>query len=321
MSPRISVIVATHRRPALLVRAVLSALGQTQSDCEVIVVVDGPHAETETALASIENERLRVCVRPVTGGQPAAINTGVALARGEWIALLDDDDHWFPSKLERQLRAAEGSVYRDPIVACRFIARTDSGDAVYPRRIPGPAEPICEYLFCRHSLAFGEGILQTSTLLIPTAILRAMAMDESLPVHCDLDWLVKAARREGVGFEFPPGDDPLSVWEIQGGRDRLSHGQDWRYSWEWIRSVREYLTPRAYAGFLLTWISLTARRVRCWPAFFRLSREALFHGRPNLSELLVHLSIWLLPGDFRARLSRSFAIRGGRRPNPESACS
>src|SRR5262249_47447444 len=121
MTPRISVIVTTCRRPVLLVRAVRSALSQTQSEIEVIVVVDGPHAETEAALAPIEDERLRICVRSENGGQPAAINTGVAIARGEWIALLDDDDHWFPSKLERQLRAAEASAYRHPIVSCRFI--------------------------------------------------------------------------------------------------------------------------------------------------------------------------------------------------------
>jgi len=78
---------------------------------------------------------------------------------------------------------------------------------------------------------------------------------------------------------------------------------------------------RAYAGFLLTWVSVTARRAGDWPAFFLLAKEALLHGRPNLTECVVHLSIWLFPEDLRERLSRSFASRGARQPNPKSVCS
>ena len=56
-------------------------------------------------------------------------------------------------------------------------------------------------------------------------------------------------------------------------------------------------------------MSLTARRARDWRAFFLLAREALLRGRPNLTECAVYMSIWLLPEDLRARLSRTFSNR------------
>jgi glycosyltransferase involved in cell wall biosynthesis len=317
----VSVIITTCRRPRLVVRAVESVLRQTWSDLEVIVVIDGPDEATTEALASVYDERIRVCVRPERGGQAAAINCGVGLARGEWTALLDDDDHWFPEKLERQLCVAEASVLRNPVITCRFLARSESGEAVLPRRKPGPGEPVCEYLFCRTSLAFGEGILQTSTLLAPTRLLESVPMDESLAVHCDLDWLVRVGGRKDVGFEMPSGEEPLATWEMQQGRERLSHQRDWRYSFEWIRRTRERLTARAYAGFLLTWVSLTARQQRDWSAFFFLTKEVLFRGRPNLVECLVHLSIWSLPEDWRVNLSRNLATRSAGRLNPKKAYS
>src|SRR5688500_15160219 len=102
VSPRVSAIITTCARPHLVGRAVHSALGQTLGHIEVVVVVDGPDAATERVLGGIDDARLRVYVRPERGGQGVAINTGVAVALGEWTALLDDDDEWLPGKLERQ---------------------------------------------------------------------------------------------------------------------------------------------------------------------------------------------------------------------------
>ncbi len=307
MNPRVSVVITTCRRPHLVSRAVHSALGQTLTEIEVIVVVDGPDPATTDTLALIHDKRLRVHVRAQCGGQAAAINTGIALARGEWSALLDDDDHWFPAKLERQLCTAEASVHANPIVTCRFLVRTESTGAIWPRRLPRPGEPVCEYMFCRSTWAFGEGILQTSTLFARTRLLQLLPMDETLARHPDLDWMLRADRRKDVGFEAPPGPEPLAVWEVQRGRDRLSLQRDWRYSLKWIQGVRGIVTARAYAGFVLTWVSSSARQQRDWSAFVALARRAIAEGSPNRMEWFVHLTIWIVPEALRVRVSRKFA--------------
>ena len=307
MSPRVSAIITTCARPHLVGRAVRSALGQTLGGIEVVVVVDGPDAATQRALTNIDDPRLRVCVRPERGGQGAAINTGVAVALGEWAALLDDDDEWLPEKLERQLSAAESSTARNPVVGCRFVARSEAGDTVWPRRAPARGEPLCEYLFCRRSLAFGEGILPTSVIFARTELFRTVPLTEHLRRHCDLDWLIRADRRDDVMVEIPTGDAPLAVWDIQQDRQRLSNAHDWRYSYEWMEGAREAVTPRAYAGFLLTWVSFSARCQRDQGAFAFLAREALNRGRPSIIELAVHFAIWMVPMTLREKLSRAFA--------------
>ena len=149
MTPRVSVVVPTHARPQLVRRAVDSALAQSLAEIEVIVVVDGHDPATLDVLRAIDDRRVRVHVEAVAGGQAAAINHGVRRARAPWTALLDDDDEWRPRKLETQLAVAEASPHASPVVGCRFVARSASGDALWPLRAPRAGERVCDYLFCR----------------------------------------------------------------------------------------------------------------------------------------------------------------------------
>src|SRR5262245_22739133 len=132
-TPVVSVVIPTRGRSKLLTQRTLpTALAQTSIDYEVIVVVDGPDPETEAALADFSDARLRVIVLPSNMGGGQARNVGFQSARGEWIALLDDDDEWFPNKLKRQLKTALRSRYDQPIVACHWIIRTPLGDEKHP---------------------------------------------------------------------------------------------------------------------------------------------------------------------------------------------
>ncbi len=301
MSRLVSCIVTTCNRPELVGRAVASVLGQTHADLELVVVVDGPDAATERVLAGISEARLRVVVQPSRRGQGAAINAAMAGVRGDFVALLDDDDVWLPSKLAAQLAAVDAAEVPEPIVGCRFRARGETGDLVWPARRPRPDEPLCEYLFCRHRLRFGEGIVPTSMLLAPATLFRAVPMAEDLRRHCDLDWLVRADQRVGVRLTLPREDRPLAVWEMQSDRARMSNAHDWHDSLAWIDARRALVTPRAYAGFLLTWVSQSARRQGDRRAFGALLRAAFRHGRPSLTELVVHAGIWALSPELRAR--------------------
>src|SRR4051812_33536788 len=104
--PEVSVVIPTRGRPDWAPRAVDQALSQTLRTIEVLVVVDGPDPATVEALARIGDPRLRVIELPESGGAPAARNVGVRHARADWVALLDDDDGWLPTKLAAQLELA-----------------------------------------------------------------------------------------------------------------------------------------------------------------------------------------------------------------------
>jgi glycosyltransferase involved in cell wall biosynthesis len=105
--PAVSVIIPTRNRRKRLKLAIRSALGQTRVDLEVLVIDDGSTDSTEQAVANITDHRIRYVRRAASEGVSAARNAGIAEARGRWIAFLDDDDVWAPTKLTRQIDVME----------------------------------------------------------------------------------------------------------------------------------------------------------------------------------------------------------------------
>ncbi len=99
--PRVSVIIPTYNRGWILEEAVDSVLGQTYRDFELIVVDDGSTDDTRARLQPY-GQRIAY-VHQDNRGVSAARNTGLRLAQGELIALLDSDDLWKPAKLARQV--------------------------------------------------------------------------------------------------------------------------------------------------------------------------------------------------------------------------
>jgi glycosyltransferase involved in cell wall biosynthesis len=90
----VSVVVPTFRRELTLVAAIRSALAQEGVHVEVIVLDDSPEGSARDAVAALDDARVRYVRRErPSGGVPAAVrNEGLALARGEYVHFLDDDD-------------------------------------------------------------------------------------------------------------------------------------------------------------------------------------------------------------------------------------
>lgn len=106
-TPEVSVVIATRNRWHLLsTHGLPSALSQEDVELEVVVVDDCSTDETPARLAELEDPRFRVVLHETRRRLAAAHNTGVANARGEWLAFLDDDDLWSPRKLRIQLDGA-----------------------------------------------------------------------------------------------------------------------------------------------------------------------------------------------------------------------
>jgi glycosyltransferase involved in cell wall biosynthesis len=298
--PDVSVVVPTRFRPDLVTRAVRSALAQTHRSLEVIVVVDGPDEDTGTALALIGDPRLRVVTLPGRGGAPNARNVGAREARGRWTAYLDDDDEWLPEKIAVQLRLAAGAAVAAPIIASRLINRTPRADSVMPRRLPGPGEPISEYLTVRRGLFYGDGFIQTSTLMVPTELIRRVPFTVGLRRQQELDWTLRAMRHHDVGLIFAA--EPLVLWHQDEDRERISHQMPWREQLEWMRHSRELFTPRAYAAFAMSVLSSMAATTRSVRVFREVLAEARGYGRPAPIDYLTFLQIWAIPPGLRHTL-------------------
>jgi len=106
MLPRaVSVVIPTYNHADFVRQTLDSVFAQTFADYEVIVVNDGSPDNTADLLRPLADAGRIQYVEQVNGGQARARNTGIALARGEFIALLDDDDLWPPDKLAWQVAA------------------------------------------------------------------------------------------------------------------------------------------------------------------------------------------------------------------------
>nr|WP_296064034.1 glycosyltransferase family 2 protein [uncultured Actinoplanes sp.] len=299
-SPDVSVVIPTWNRPELATRAVLSALAQTHENLEVVVVVDGPDPDTVAALDAVGDPRLRVIVLPSQGRAPNARNQGALNARGRWTALLDDDDEWLPTKIETQLKLAATATRAAPIVATRMISRTPRADTVMPRRLPAPGEPLSEYFTVRRGLFYGDGFIQTSTIMAPTELLRRVPFTVGLRRQQELDWTLRAIRHQDVELLYAP--EPLVLWHQDENRERISLEMPWEEQLAWLRDSRELFTPRAYAAFTMSVLSSMAAPTRSGKVFRELLGEARGHGRPGMIDYVTFLQIWTLPPQVRARL-------------------
>ncbi len=301
----VSTVIPTYHRPRRVVRAVHSALKQTFRDLEVIVVVDGPDATALTALSEIHDDRLRVIELPDNVGVARARMAGIEKAKGTWIAFLDDDDEWLPEKLDTQLAIARSSTDKSVIVAARCIARTPYASYLWPQKEPSASRHISEFLFCRKGLFQGEGLIATSTLLAPAALLRAVPFHD-LKKHEDWDWLLRATSMPGTRLDFCP--QPLAICYVEQNRPSLSNTKEWRFSLDWIRGMQSYVTPRAFAAFVLTVVAAQAANGEAsFGELYELLRDA-FRSGPALWDLFLFAGLCAVPRDSRHRL-RSFLSR------------
>ena len=104
--PRVSILMLTYNRPQMIGRAIASVLEQTWTDWELIIVQDGDNPETEKLVGEwlARDGRIRYFRRGVVGSIAEASNHGLLHARGDYVAILDDDDWWAAAdKLARQV--------------------------------------------------------------------------------------------------------------------------------------------------------------------------------------------------------------------------
>lgn len=107
--PRASVIIAAKDAAGFIETALRSALAQTLSNVEVIVVNDGSTDDTGDQVRRLQaiDQRILLIDEPVNQGVSAARNRAVEAARGDWVAILDADDEFAPTRLERLVDHAE----------------------------------------------------------------------------------------------------------------------------------------------------------------------------------------------------------------------
>lgn len=186
-----------------------SALRQTLSDIEVLVVNDGSSDDTHALAESIEDERVRIFDQ-ANAGVASARNTGLRHARGRLVAFLDADDLWVPNKLERQIDFMDAQAVRASQTGVWFV--DNALRPLYQERCKPYKEPLIEVLLFKNLPAFPSSLLIERDLLSELGGFR-----EDLVILEDWELAVRLAWRDALS-NF---DEALTMYRVHvGNRSR-----------------------------------------------------------------------------------------------------
>ncbi len=183
----ISVVMPVYNGASYLAEAVQSILMQTYEDFELILADDGSTDGSAALIHAFAEQDRRV--RPLFlahGGEAAALNAAVAVARGPWLALLKQDDVALPERLATQLAWVQQHQIDIGGTCAQHIG--DSSGVLW---FPTAHQTIC------HELLFRVSMLD-STIFMPTAIARENPWQSNM-VLIDYEWLTRVVQRYRVG--------------------------------------------------------------------------------------------------------------------------
>ena len=186
----VSIVIPTCNRPALLRRAVRSALRQSYRDIEVLVIDDCPHGTGAEVCDEFRDGRLRSYHNRSAKGACGSRNTGIDLARGEFYTGLDDDDYFHPDRINSLL-----SAYRSEysFVASNALMLRNGGSEVRFRggiviRLP--------------DLLWGRNCVGTQAFTETYRVRAVGGFDESLAAGQDTDLWIRMIERWGPALRI-----------------------------------------------------------------------------------------------------------------------
>lgn len=281
-NPLVSIVVPTYNRDRWIAEAIESALRQTWSNLEVLVVDDGSTDETSRIVGALarRDERVR-CFPQENRGVSAARNRAIAEARGSFIAFLDSDDAWQPWKLDVQMQFFAA---RPQLVMCwtDMEAIDPKGQSVFPtylRRMYSAYERVPNGWPFAAVERLGDVLPQASESLrdvrcgsgrIYSDMLRGNLVHTSTVVLRrdtvrEIGWFDESMRRGGEDFKFHLttcrlGDvallDVPSIRYRVGDDDRITHP---RNSVHFARSFLRTISDELHAHHSV--IDLPAREM------------------------------------------------------------
>ena len=201
--PRVSVVVATYRRPDLLREALASVAAQTFRDLETIVAEDGGTEETARVVAESGAPAAKHLALPFAGRHGRTRNEALRLVRSPLVAFLDDDDLWLPERLARDVAALEAA----PEAGLVFgpVARFGERGDVWPRRVPPRVD--------LPRLLRGNCVPLSAVLARREALEEAGLFPEETEATPDYELWLRIARRRPLAVV----DGPLVRYRLHAG--------------------------------------------------------------------------------------------------------
>lgn len=196
----ISVVIPTYNRAHLLPKAVKSVQEQTLQPLEIIIVDDFSTDHTKEVVESFHDEKIKYVVNSRTKGANGARNTGIIMAKGDYIAFQDSDDLWLPKKLEKQVQFMEENPDAD---MCFCSLNIDNLSRIVPKR------PVAQNEI--YPLLKRGNFISTQTIFIKTDLAKKILFDEKLMRFQDWDFCLRFAEKHVIRHL----NQVLAVAEVQ----------------------------------------------------------------------------------------------------------
>lgn len=267
----VSAIITTYKRPIpLLRRAVASVLSQTYQDIELIVINDNPDDTSLSIkignLLSSMAPHATYIVNDKNIGAANSRNLGIQKASGKYIAFLDDDDEWMPSKIESQYNV----IISEPnigLVHGNFILESPSSSKVV--KVIHPKNPLKELVKLNY-------IGSTSIPLINCDIARkAGVFDASIKMGEDYDLWIRIASISKIKYVNKP---LIKYYVSNDSTFRFNHNnrvlaeQVWNKKYENI--FKKYKFARCY-GLNMSAIRTITNGKKDFSSYFAIKKMAI----------------------------------------------
>lgn len=232
----VDVIIPTIGRDSLL-KAIDSVLSQTIKTRAIVVLDVASEAESVRALLGGRSYTLLL----TKGQERAAVarNLGLDHASAPWVAFLDDDDWWGPTRLEKMLEAVDSvTPTAEYLIGAPFnFVLPDGSSRVVPTVAPHYRDGhggVASYLIRRSALKFGENAMQTSTLLMSSNLAKTTRWRTELRKHQDWDFIVRLLQAPHIQFVWSDNNECYVQKDSPGS---ISKQMNWRASLEWLKFI------------------------------------------------------------------------------------
>lgn len=184
----ISVVIPTYNRAKILEKSIESVLKQTLPVDEIIVVDDFSTDQTQKVVESFKSEKVKYVVNSFKKGANGARNTGIMLAKGQYIAFQDSDDRWLPLKIAKQYQF----MVENPNVDMCFCSMNLKGSkrGIVPKRKVTSEE-------IKTQLEKGN-FISTQTIFIKKNVAKNILFDECLKRFQDWDFVLRVAKKYNI---------------------------------------------------------------------------------------------------------------------------
>ncbi|MFD0767741.1 glycosyltransferase family 2 protein [Bacillus sp. CGMCC 1.60114] len=238
----VSVVIPTYNRSSLIKRTIDSVLNQTYTNFELIIVDDASTDNTEEIIKEYNDLRIKYIKLSENSSGTKPRNVGIQESKGEYIALLDSDDEWLPTKLEKQLKFIQ--QFNDDRVVCFTDLVLTGGKKVgyFANRDIDEGENILEYILLE------KNWVQTSSYMFSSSIGKETLFDPGLKKHQDWDFCLRLSRN---GAKFVRIPEYLTIYYMDERSGRIGNNNKYLQSLDWIESVKDSISEKVKYAFLV----------------------------------------------------------------------